>query len=464
MPWVAAMHNTDQNILDMREAARRIYLKGVEAVEPAAAVKRYCRRKGDRLFIGESALDLSAFNRILVVGAGKASAPMALAVEQILGERITRGIVNVKYGYTAKLKRINLVEAGHPVADENGVQGARHILDLINGAGHNDLILCLISGGGSALLPLPVESISLADKQESFRVLTDCGATIHEMNTIRKHMSRIKGGHLARAAHPATVISLILSDVVGDDLDVIASGPTVPDSSTYRDCFRVLDRYRVLAALPGNVVGHLEAGLAGQIPETPKAGDAVFAKTRNLIVGSNIEAVTAAEQEARRMGYNTLVLSSMIEGETRCVAATHCAIAREILRTGHPIKKPACVLSGGETTVTIKGKGLGGRNQEFSLAAAMGLAEVGPVVVLCAGTDGTDGPTDAAGAFADHRTVSRARELGMDASKYLAENDAYHFFKPLNDLLVTGPTNTNVMDLRVMLVGVPDENAYPEQH
>lgn len=436
----------------MRDVARRIFLKGVEAVEPAAAVKRYCRREGNRLLIGESALDLSAFNRILVVGAGKASAPMALALEQILGERITRGIVNVKYDYTAPVQRIDLVEAGHPVADENGVRGARQILDLITGASHNDLILCLISGGGSALLPLPAESISLADKQETFRVLTDCGATIHEMNTIRKHMSGIKGGHLAKAAHPATVISLMLSDVVGDDLDVIASGPTVPDSTTYRDCFRVLDQYEVRAALPTTVVRHLEAGLAGQIPETPKAGDAVFTKTHNLIVGSNIEAVISAEQEARRLGYKTLVLSSMIEGETRCVAAIHCAIAREILRTGHPIEAPACILSGGETTVIIKGKGVGGRNQEFSLAAAMGLADIGPVVVLCAGTDGTDGPTDAAGAFADSQTVSRARKLGMDPGKYLANNDAYHFFKPLGDLLITGPTNTNVMDLRVVLV------------
>ena len=455
------MLNADQDILDMREAAQRIFLAGVEAVEPAAAVKRYCRREGDRLLIGESVLDLSAFNRILVVGAGKASAPMALAVEQILGERITRGIVNLKYGYTVPLQRIDLVEAGHPVADENGVRGAQQILDLITGARQSDLILCLISGGGSALLPLPVESISLGDKQESFHVLTACGATIHEMNTIRKHMSRIKGGHLARAAHPATVISLMLSDVVGDDLDVIASGPTVPDSTTYHDCFRILDRYEVGKALPVNVVHHLSAGLKGKVPETPKAGDAVFANTRNLIVGNNIEALSAAEREARRMGYQTMVLSSMIEGETQCVAATHCAIAREILRTGHPIKTPACILSGGETTVIIKGKGVGGRNQEFSLAAAIGLAEVGPVVVLCAGTDGTDGPTDAAGAFADLRTVARARELGMDASNYLAENDAYHFFKPLDDLLVTGPTNTNVMDLRVMLVGLPDKGASP---
>jgi len=456
------MSNTDQDILQMREDARRIFFKGVEAVEPAAAVKRYCRREEDRLFIGESDLDLSAFNRILVVGAGKASAPMALALEEILGDCITQGIVNVKYGYTAPVQRIDLVEAGHPVADENGVRGSRQILDLITGANQNDLVLCLISGGGSALLPLPVESITLSDKQEIFRVLTDCGATIHEMNTLRKHMSRIKGGHLAKAAHPATVISLMVSDVVGDDLDVIASGPTVPDSTTYQDCFRVLDQYGIRAALPANVVCHLEAGLAGHIPETPKAGDAVFAKTRNLIVGSNIEAVISAEQEAQRLGYKTLVLSSMIEGETRCVAATHCAIAREILRTGHPIEAPACILSGGETTVIIKGKGVGGRNQEFSLAAAMGLADVGPVVVLCAGTDGTDGPTDAAGAFADSQTVSRARKLGMDAGKYLADNDAYHFYKPLGDLLITGPTNTNVMDLRVVLVGLPGKSASPE--
>lgn len=448
----------------MREAARRIFIKGVEAVEPAAAVKRYCRIEGGRLLIGNSVLDIPAFKRIFVVGAGKASAPMALALEQILGENITRGIVNVKYDHTVPLQRIELVQAGHPVADENGVLGARKILELITGAGHDDLIICLISGGGSALLPLPVDSISLADKQETFRVLTECGATIHEMNTIRKHMSRIKGGHLAKAAHPATVITLMLSDVVGDDLDVIASGPTVPDSTTFRNCFDILDQYDIRGALPANVVCHLEAGLSGRIPETPKIGDTIFANTCNLIVGSNIEAILSAEQEARKLGYKTLVLSSMIEGETRCVAATHCAIAREILRTGHPVQSPACILSGGETTVTIKGKGVGGRNQEFSLAAAIGLADVGPVVVLCAGTDGTDGPTDAAGAFADPRTVSRGLKLGMDAGKYLAENDAYHFFKPLGDLLITGPTNTNVMDIRVVLVGTPDKDTSQKEH
>jgi len=439
----------------MREAARRIFLKGVEAVEPAAAVKRCCRREGRRLHVGGSVLDLRAFKRIFVTGAGKASAPMALALEEILGDRVSGGIVNVKYGYTAPVQRVELVEAGHPVADENGVKGARKILDLLGKSTEEDLIFCLISGGGSALLPQPVETLSLSDKQETFRVLTDCGATIHEMNTIRKHMSRIKGGQLAGAAYPATVISFMLSDVVGDDLDVIASGPTVPDASTYQDCFNIIDRYDVRDRLPVNTLRHLESGFAGRISETPKTGDPVFTKTRNIVIGSNIDAVKSAEREARRLGYRTLVLSSMIEGETRCVAATHCAIAREILKTGHPIEAPACILSGGETTVTIKGEGLGGRSQEFSLAAAIGIAGVGPVVVLCAGTDGTDGPTDAAGAFADPKTVSRAREMGMDAHKYLEDNDAYNFFKPLGDLLITGPTNTNVMDLRILLVGSP---------
>jgi hydroxypyruvate reductase len=450
------MNDAHHDISHMREAARQIFLKGVAAVEPAAAVKRYCRRDGDRLHVGETMVNLSKFHRILVVGAGKASAPMALALEEILEDRVSGGTVNVKYGYTAPVKRIELVEAGHPLADECGVKGAQRILNLLADAEEQDLVICLISGGGSALLPLPVEGIALADKQETFRVLTDCGATIHEMNTIRKHMSRIKGGQLAKAACPATTISFMLSDVVGDDLDVIASGPTVPDSSSYKDCFDIINAYGVRDKLPAKTVSHLEAGLAGRAPETPKAGDPVFAKTHNLIIGSNIEAVKSAEQEARRLGYQTLVLSSMIEGETRCVAKVHCGIAKEVLKTGHPLKAPVCILSGGETTVTLTGNGKGGRNQEFALAAAMDIADAGPIVVLCAGTDGTDGPTDAAGAFADSYTLKRAQDLGMDAAVYLANNDAYNFFKPLDDLLITGPTNTNVMDLRVMIIGESD--------
>jgi glycerate 2-kinase len=437
----------------MREHARRIFAAGLRAAEPEAAVSRACRREGDRLVIGDERLDLSRFKRIHAVGAGKASAPMAGALEAILGDRLAGGLVNVKYGHTRALDRIELVEAGHPIPDEDGMRGAERMLDLLAGLDSSDLVFCVISGGGSALLPLPQPGISLADKQETVKILLSCGASIHEINAVRKHISRIKGGQLARAAYPATLISLILSDVVGDDLDVIASGPTVPDSRTFRDCVAILDAHRIGARMPASVFRHLQAGLEGKVAETPKPGEAVFARTHNLVVGSNLEAIRASEQEAIRLGYRTLVLSSMIEGETRHVARMHGAIAREIVKSGRPIKAPACILSGGETTVTITGSGKGGRNQEFALAAAIDIAGKGPIVVLSAGTDGTDGPTDAAGAFADSATVAHARAAGLDPRVFLDNNNAYNFFKPLGDLLTTGPTNTNVMDLRIMLVG-----------
>jgi glycerate 2-kinase len=443
--------NTD--LKAMREHARRIFEEGLRAVEPEAAVSRACRREGDRLVIGDKRLDLSRFKRVHVVGAGKASAPMARALEAIVGGGLAGGLVNVKYGHTVALDRIELIEAGHPIPDENGMRGAERMLDLLVGADSSDLAFCVISGGGSALLPLPQLGISLADKQETVRILLSCGASIHEINAVRKHISRIKGGQLARAAYPATVISLILSDVVGDDLDVIASGPTVPDSRTFQDCLAILDAYRIETRMPESVLRHLEAGLEGKVPETPKPGEPAFDRTLNRVVGSTMEAIRAAEQEAIRLGYQTLILSSMIEGETRHVARMHGAIAREIVKTGRPIQAPACILSGGETTVTITGSGTGGRNQEFALAAAIDIAGKGPIAVLSAGTDGTDGPTDAAGAFADSATVARARVAGLDPRVFLDNNDAYNLFKPLGDLLITGPTNTNVMDLRIMLVG-----------
>ncbi|MCI0529242.1 MAG: DUF4147 domain-containing protein, partial [Nitrospira sp.] len=253
---------------------------------------------------------------------------------------------------------------------------------------------------------------------------------------------------------PATLINLILSDVIGDPLDVIASGPTVPDESTFQDCWRILEKYQLTDRVPSSVLNHIRAGLTGQVQETPKWGDSVFAKTQNLVVGSNLLAVKAAAQKAQALGYNTLILSSFVEGETREVAKVHTAIAKEILSSGNPIPRPACVISGGETTVTLKGKGLGGRNQEFVLAAALDIAGLKDVVVLSIGTDGTDGPTDAAGAIADGGTVQRARNLNLEPFKYLQENDSYHFFQPLQDLIITGPTNTNVMDLRIVLVGL----------
>lgn len=435
----------------MRKDALDIFRAGVQAVEPSAAVKRYCRREGNRLLVDQEVYDLGEFKRIYVIGAGKAGAPMAQAVEEILGDRISGGIINVKYGHLAELSRVKAIEAGHPVPDEAGLEGTRAILDLASRAEEKDLILCLISGGGSALLPLPAEGLSLQDKQDTTKVLLACGATIHEINSVRKHISMVKGGGLARAAYPATLISLILSDVVGDDLDVIASGPTVPDSSSFQGCVTIFDKYGIREKVPETVLAHIQKGIEGKVPETPKPADPVFTRTQGVIVGSNLACMEAAEKKAHSLGYHTLMLSTMIEGETREVACVHAGIAKEVLKSGHPLSPPACVLSGGETTVTITGRGLGGRNQEFVLASAMGLSGWERIVVLSAGTDGTDGPTDAAGAVADSQTIQRAEALGLNPVDFLFNNDAYHFFEKLEDLVKTGPTNTNVMDLRIML-------------
>ena len=441
-----------RDLAQMRKDALDIFWAGVQAVEPEAAVRRYCRQEGNRILVHQSVYDLTEFEHIYVIGAGKAGATMAKAVQETLGERITEGLINVKYGHLAEVSRVRLIEAGHPVPDEAGLEGARAILDLASKAEKGDMVLCVISGGGSALLPLPAEGLSLQDKQDTTRVLLACGATIHEVNSVRKHISRVKGGRLAQAAYPATLISLILSDVVGDDLDVIASGPTVPDSSTFQDCMKIINKYGLSEKVPKAVLNHIQKGIEGVVPETPKPGDPVFVRTESVIVGSNLECVVAAERKASSLGYSALVLSSMIEGETREVACVHAGIAKEILKSGHPLSPPACVLSGGETVVTIRGQGLGGRNQEFVLAAAIGLNSLEGVVVLSAGTDGTDGPTDAAGAVADSQTIQRAQALSLSPLDYLLNNDAYHFFEKLGDLVKTGPTNTNVMDLRIMLV------------
>ena len=322
------MNTILNSIQEMRGNAVKIFHKGLQAVEPGSAIKRSCKREGNIFFIGNRKYNLSGIENVFVTGAGKATAPMAAAIESILGENITRGIINVKYGHTAKLNRIKLIEAGHPVPDENGEKGAGEILNLVEGAGKNDLVLCLISGGGSALLVLPAEGITLKDKQDTIKILLSCGATIHEINTIRKHTSEIKGGRLARAAYPAGMISLILSDVVGDDLDVIASGPSVPDPSTFEESMEIFKKYKITKNIPKTVVSHVRKGVSGKVPETPKEADRAFKNTYNLIIASNIEAINAARQESEKMGYKTLVLSSMIEGETRDVAKVHAAIAK----------------------------------------------------------------------------------------------------------------------------------------
>jgi glycerate 2-kinase len=438
-----------------RADAIAIFKAGLRAVAPDTAIARSCRRDGDILTLGALTFDLKDFENVVIVGAGKATAPMAAAMEALVGDRLSDGVITVKYGHTVPLKKVRTIEAGHPVPDQNGEIGSEQLLSLARAAGEKDLLLCMISGGGSALLPGAVDGVTLDDKQETTRILLACGATIHEINTLRKHLSMIKGGNLAVVAAPATVVSLILSDVVGDDLDVIASGPTVPDGSTFGDCAAIVEKYGLADRLPEPVMDHFAKGLAGEVKETPKPDHPAFSKTANIIIGSNMAALSAARQEAVQRNYRTLILSSSIEGETCEIARMHAAVAREVVRTGHPLRPPACILSGGETTVTIRGDGLGGRNQEFALCAAGEIAGESPVVMLSGGSDGNDGPTDAAGAIVDHTTLDRAAALNLSLPHYLANNDAYHFFAQLGDLLITGPTNTNVMDVRIILVPEP---------
>jgi hydroxypyruvate reductase len=431
MRWSRKCRHFSEPVNSGRSDALRIFHAALRAADPAEAVLRHAHIEGE-------------FRRIFVVGAGKAGASMAQAVEGLLGERITAGLINVKYSHTAPLQRIELNECGHPVPDLNGMRGAERIAQIVSDAAGGDLLICLISGGASALLPLPVAGVELEDKQRLTQLLLACGANIHEMNCVRKHLSRVKGGQLAKLAYPARVLTLILSDVIGDNLDVIGSGPTVPDSSTFADARAVLDKYGLWDQVPEAVAEHLRAG----VEETPKPGDAVFQHVENVIVGSNRLAVDAAAVEARALGYRTLILSTLIQGETRDVARMHAAIALEAAASGNPVEPPACIISGGETTVTIRGDGLGGRNQEFALAAAIDISGSSNITILSAGTDGTDGPTDAAGAVVDGDTVTDAAA----ANEFLARNDSYHFFEAAGGLITTGPTNTNVADVRLMLI------------
>ena len=403
----------------LRDHALAIFHAALQAADPRAVCREWATHRFQR-----------PRGRVFVVGAGKASAAMAQGIEEVLGSVIAGGVINVKYGHTAPLNRIELNECGHPIPDENGVHGARRIASIAQQAQDGDLLICLISGGGSALLPYPAGDLTLQEKQEVTRQLLACGANIHEINTVRKHLSAIKGGQLAAMAEPAQVITLILSDVIGDNLDVIGSGPTAPDCSTVADAIAVLTKFGIQTAA------------ARAFHETPK-----YSNAENIVIGSNRQAMAAAAGKARDLGFHTLLLASTIEGETRDVARLHAAIAREIRTSGNPVPIPACVISGGETTVTLRGSGKGGRNQEFALAAAIDIAGMKDSVILSAGTDGTDGPTDAAGAIADGMTADET------APAYLNNNDSYNYFASRDGLIITGPTNTNVMDIHLVLVG-----------
>ena len=440
------MKKDTEILMKLRADAKEIFMEGVRAVDPYRACYKAIKELGQHLRYED-------YQGIYIVGAGKATAPMAKAMEDIFDGRIKKGIINVKYGFSEKLSHTEVIEAGHPIPDENGVKGASRIIELLQDLGENDLVFSLISGGGSALLVLPAGDITLEEKQTLTQLLLDCGASIDEINVIRKHISLSKGGQMAKAAFPAKVINLMLSDVVGDRIDIIASGPFVPDPSTFSDAWNVLKKYELIKRTPESILNHIRAGIEGRVPETPKPGDRAFERVTHRIIASNMIALMACEEKAKDLGYNTIILSSMIEGETRDIARMHCAIAKEVIKTGNPVKAPACIISGGETTVTIKGNGLGGRNQEFCLASAIDIAEIeANLVVLSGGTDGNDGPTDAAGGIVDPKTLRRGREKGMDALTYLSNNDSYHFLKETGDLLVTGPTRTNVMDVHIILI------------
>lgn len=441
-------------MMTLRDQALNIFKAGLKAADSYAAVQRFITLRENRLSIGtiDYCLGKKHADNIFVIGFGKGAARMALAVQDKLGSLIRGGIVIVKYGHSQKLDRIEVREAGHPIPDISGVRSTEELLHLLKGTGPCDLVICLISGGGSSLLTAPFPPVSLADKQILTQKMLEVGADIYEINTLRKHLSRVKGGRLAEAAHPSTLISLILSDVIGDRPEIIASGPTVPDPSTFGDCLAVLDKYGLSPDISPAILNHLRLGCQGKVEETPKPGDAVFSGTENLIIGSNRGAAAAAEKKAAELGYNTLILSTEIQGDTREAARLHIETTRRIYRSGLPIPRPACLISGGETTVVVKGGGKGGRNQEFVLASVPDLKGMEDILVLSCGTDGTDGPTDAAGAMADGQTAIRADKLGMDPVEYLENNDSYHFFQRLNDLVITGPTCTNVMDLRLVLI------------
>jgi len=424
----------------------------LRAAHAGNAVRRYLRKVRNVVQVGGVRYDLRNFDRVFFLGIGKASVAMAAAVAEIVGPELQGGLVITKHGHGGKLpKTLRLIESAHPVPDAAGAQAASEVIAFLRELNARDLLIVTVSGGASALLPAPVPPITLEQKGRTTDLLLKAGADIFELNAVRKHLSLLKGGQLAALAYPATVVSLLLSDVIGDPLDVIGSGLTAPDPSTFAEATSVIDRYGLWKRIPASVRARLEGGRAGKFPETPKPSDPLFDTVQNLVVGSSRLALTAAAEEANRLGYKPLILSSTMQGETREVARVHAEILREVRNSGSPLAPPACLLSGGETTVTVRGSGKGGRNQEFALSAAIAIEGLRDVLVASAGTDGTDGPTDAAGARADGGTMRRAEALGYDLRDHLERNDSYSVFEALGDLIKTGPTGTNVMDVHLLL-------------
>jgi glycerate 2-kinase len=439
-------------------AVARVLAAALAAVEPEAAVRRFLRRDGETLRVGERRYDLQDTGRVLLISVGKAALPMARAAADVLGERLAGGLVVPKASQPASsiepqanlqstIYNLQSLPAGHPVPDARSAEAGRAVAELLAGATERDLVLLLLSGGGSALMTLPAPRVSLDDLQRLTRLLLASGAPIGAINTLRKHLDQVKGGGLARMAHPARLAALVLSDVVGNPLDVIASGPAVADSSTFADAWGVLERYGLTESAPAPIVAYLRRGMAGEVADTPKAGDPALASVEHVLVGSNAQAAQAALEQARAEGFGTMLLTTYLQGEAREAGRALAAVAREMAASGNPLRPPACLVAGGETTVTLRGEGRGGRNQELALAAVADLAGLERVALVTLATDGDDGPTDAAGAVVTGETLARARVLGLDPAEHLARNDAYPFFAALGDLLRPGMSGTNVNDL-----------------
>lgn len=457
LPGPAGWNEALLELLDEPHPLRALFDAALAAVDPYHAVLRAAKVEDDHLRLADAGYDLGAFERILVVGGGKATARMALAVEALLGARITAGLIVVKHGHAVPLRFVEQVQAAHPVPDAAGEAGARRILELVRAADAKTLVLCLLSGGASALLVAPEAGLTLQDKQDATRLLLRAGASIDELNAVRKHLSAIKGGRLAQAAYPATVLTLLLSDVIGDRLDVIASGPTAPDGSSFADALAVIDKYGLGEKLPPRVLAHLRQGAEGRLAETAKPGERCFEGARNVIVGALRLALEAAAAEARRRGLDARIIGAGLQGEARAAARFLAQAARGELG-GMRAGERRCLICGGETTVTVRGAGTGGRNQELALAFALEIEGLDGVTLLSAGSDGSDGPTDAAGALVDGRTVARARSLGIEPQSYLDDNDSHTFFRRYDvasgehSHLITGPTGTNVMDMQLLLL------------
>lgn len=440
-----------------RDDLAAVFSAALAAADPRQAVLNAVSVDNNRLQVAGTVYNLAGFERIVVVGAGKAAARMAQAVETLAGERISAGLIIVKQGHKAPLSVIEQVEAAHPVPDEAGIEGTQRILQMVRESGDNTLIICLLSGGASSLLVSPAFGVTLQDKQETTRLLLNAGASIVELNAVRKHLSMIKGGQLSRAAWPAQLLTLVLSDVIGDPLDVIASGPTAPDCSTYADAQSVIEKYGLQATVPSSVRGYLKRGVAGQMPETVKAADPCLGRTRNVIVAGIGPSLLAAKKKGVQLGFDTRIISDSLQGEARDAAGFLAQLARTEMAQMKPGEQ-RCLLTGGETTVTVRGTGKGGRNQELALAFSLEIAGADGISLLSAGTDGSDGPNDAAGALVDGNTAAQARSKGLEPQACLDNNDSYGFFERFDTVsgahshFKTGPTGTNVMDIQIVLL------------